>query len=164
MEMNTRIQVEHSVTEMVSGVDLVKEQIRIAFGEKLGYTQRDLTLRGHAIECRINAENPSRNFMPCPGLITAYHAPGGPGVRVDSHVYHEYRVPPNYDSMISKLIVHAPTRDQAIARMKRALEEYVIEGISTTIPFHLILLDRPEFRKGSITTKFVETMMSSLYP
>jgi len=164
MEMNTRIQVEHPVTELVSGVDLLKEQLKIAAGEKLTYTQKDLILRGHSIECRINAEDPSHNFRPNPGKITAYHAPGGPGVRVDSHAYQEYVVSPYYDSMISKLIVHAPTREQAISRMLRALDEYVIEGIQTTIPFHQILLNRPEFKKGHVTTKFVEAILPSIYP
>jgi acetyl-CoA carboxylase biotin carboxylase subunit len=162
MEMNTRIQVEHPVTELVSGVDLLKEQLRVASGEKLTYTQRDLTLRGHAIECRINAEDPNRNFMPMPGKITAFHAPGGPGVRVDSHVYQEYVVPPYYDSLLGKLIVHAPTRDQAISRMLRALDEFIIEGVPTTIPFHQILLNRPEFRRGTVNTKFVEKILTTL--
>lgn len=162
MEMNTRIQVEHPVTELVSGVDLLKEQLRIAAGEKLTYTQRDLILRGHAIECRINAEDPNRNFMPMPGKITAFHAPGGPGVRVDSHIYQEYVVPPYYDSLLGKLIVHAPTRDQAISRMLRALDEFIIEGIPTTIPFHQILLNRPEFRRGTVNTKFVEKILTTL--
>jgi acetyl-CoA carboxylase biotin carboxylase subunit len=162
MEMNTRIQVEHPVTELVSGVDLLKEQLRVASGEKLTYTQRDLTLRGHAIECRINAEDPNRNFMPMPGKITAFHAPGGPGVRVDSHVYQEYMVPPYYDSLLGKLIVHAPTRDQAISRMLRALDEFIIEGVPTTIPFHQILLNRPEFRRGTVNTKFVEKILTTL--
>src|SRR6185436_3626474 len=136
MEMNTRIQVEHPVSEMVTGVDLVKEQIAIAAGEKLSVgAVKDIKLRGHAIECRINAEDPDKNFMPSPGRITVYHTPGGPGVRVDSHAYAEYTIPPYYDSMIGKLICHGRDRAEAILRMQRALEEYVIEGIKTTIPF-----------------------------
>ena len=135
IEMNTRIQVEHTVTELVTGLDLVKEQIRIAAGEPLGFTQEDVQVRGWAIECRINAEDPDKNFMPSPGMIKVYHVPGGPGVRIDSAVYQGYTVPPYYDSMVGKLIVWGATRQEAIARMKRALEEFVIEGIQTTIPF-----------------------------
>ncbi|MCX7919508.1 MAG: acetyl-CoA carboxylase biotin carboxylase subunit [bacterium] len=162
MEMNTRIQVEHPVTEMVTGIDIIKEMLRIAAGEKLGYNQRELSLRGHAIECRINAEDPARNFMPCPGKITAYHAPGGPGVRVDSHAYQEYIVPPHYDSLIAKLIVHGPNRDVAINRMLRALDEYIIEGIKTTIPFHRQVLTHQDFRRGRISTHFVEKLLNEL--
>ncbi|MGX1901102.1 acetyl-CoA carboxylase biotin carboxylase subunit [Thermolongibacillus altinsuensis] len=157
MEMNTRIQVEHPVTEMVTGVDLIKEQIRIASGEKLSLTQEDVTFNGWAIECRINAENPEKNFMPSPGKINMYLPPGGFGVRVDSAVYPGYSIPPYYDSMIAKLIVHAPTREEAIARMKRALSEFVIEGIHTTIPFHLKLLEHEKFVEGNFNTKFLET-------
>ncbi len=135
MEMNTRLQVEHPVTEAVSGIDLVREQIRIASGAALGYEQKDIKFSGHAIECRINAENPE-TFTPCPGKITEWHAPGGLGVRVDSEIYSGYAIPPFYDSMIAKLIVHAPTRNAAIMRMRRALEEFVIEGVQTTIPLH----------------------------
>jgi len=157
MEMNTRIQVEHPVTEMVYGIDIVKEQIKIAAGEKLNIKQRQLKPNGHAIECRINAEDPFHGFRPSPGKITALHFPGGFGVRVDSHIYQEYVVPPYYDSMIAKLIVHAKTRDEAIARMLRALEEFVIEGVHTTIPFHIKLLNSPEFRSGvDYDTKFVD--------
>ncbi len=157
MEMNTRIQVEHPVTEMVYGIDIVREQIRIAAGEKLGIKQRQLKPSGHAIECRINAEDPFHGFRPSPGKITALHFPGGFGVRVDSHIYQEYVIPPYYDSMIAKLIVHARTRDEAIARMLRALEEFVIEGVHTTIPFHIKLLNSSEFRSGiDYDTKFVD--------
>ena len=155
MEMNTRIQVEHAVTEMVTLADIVRNQIRIAEGEPLGYTQDDLVIVGHAIECRINAENPE-TFTPSPGLITAFNLPGGPGVRVDTYVYAGYKVPPFYDSMIAKVITHARTRDLAIARMKRALEVMVIEGIKTTIPLHLKIMDDPKFRAGEISTSFME--------
>src|SRR6266567_4557494 len=155
MEMNTRIQVEHAVTEMVTLADIVRNQIRIAEGERLGYTQDDLMIVGHAIECRINAENPE-TFAPSPGLITAFNLPGGPGVRVDTYVYSGYSVPPFYDSLIAKVIVHARTRDLAIARMKRALEAMVIEGIKTTIPLHLKIMDDPKFRAGDISTSFME--------
>ena len=156
IEMNTRIQVEHPVTELVTGLDLVKEQIRLAAGEPLGFTQRDVQIRGWAIECRINAENPDKNFMPSPGTIKIYHVPGGPGVRVDSAVYQGYTVPPYYDSMVGKLIVWGATRQEAIARMKRALEEYVIEGIYTTIPFHLKVLDNAFYRRGEVYTNFIQ--------
>ncbi|MEN3038443.1 MAG: acetyl-CoA carboxylase biotin carboxylase subunit [Candidatus Kryptonium sp.] len=157
MEMNTRIQVEHPVTEMVYGIDIVREQIRIAAGEKLGIKQKDLKPNGHAIECRINAEDPYKGFRPSPGKITALHFPGGFGIRIDSHIYQEYVVPPYYDSMIAKLIVHAKSRDEAIRRMLRALEEFVIEGVHTTIPFHIKLLNSPEFRSGTdYDTKFVD--------
>lgn len=156
IEMNTRIQVEHPVTEMVTGIDLVKEQIRIAAGEPLGYTQEDIQLRGWAIECRINAEDPNKNFMPSPGMIKVYHAPGGPGVRVDSAAYQGYMVSPYYDSMVGKLIVWGATRQEAMARMKRALEEFVIEGIHTTIPFHLVVLDNAFYRRGEVYTNFIQ--------
>lgn len=156
MEMNTRIQVEHPVTEEVTHFDLVQAQIRIAAGEKLTLKQEDITLHGHAIECRINAEDPYRNFMPSPGRLTTYHVPGGPGVRVDSHCYEEYTIPPFYDSMIAKLITWAPTREECIARMRRALDEFVIEGIATTIPFHREVMDSEEFRSGRFGTNFVE--------
>ncbi|SFA41834.1 acetyl-CoA carboxylase, biotin carboxylase subunit [Anoxybacillus pushchinoensis] len=163
MEMNTRIQVEHPVTEMVTGVDLIKEQIRVASGEKLSLKQEDVTFNGWSIECRINAENPSKNFMPSAGKIQMYLPPGGFGVRVDSAAYPGYTIPPYYDSMIAKLIVHAPTREEAIARMKRALSEFVIEGVHTTIPFHLKLLEHEKFVEGNFNTKFLETydVMSS---
>jgi len=159
MEMNTRIQVEHPVTEMVTLADIVRNQIRIAEGEPLGYTQDDLLIVGHAIECRINAENPE-TFAPSPGVITAFNLPGGPGVRVDTFVYSGYRVSPFYDSLIAKVIVHARTRDLAIARMKRALEAMVIEGIQTTIPLHLKIMDDPRFRAGKISTDFMEYFLA----
>ncbi|WP_175639753.1 acetyl-CoA carboxylase biotin carboxylase subunit [Metabacillus schmidteae] len=156
MEMNTRIQVEHPVTEMVTGIDLIKEQIKVASGEKLSVTQNDVTFNGWSIECRINAENPEKNFMPSPGKIEMYLPPGGLGVRVDSAVYPGYSIPPYYDSMIAKLITYGATREEAIARMKRALSEFVIEGVSTTIPFHLRLLDHEAFVSGEFNTKFLE--------
>ncbi|RAK22332.1 acetyl-CoA carboxylase biotin carboxylase subunit [Anoxybacillus vitaminiphilus] len=156
MEMNTRIQVEHPVTEMITGVDLIKEQIRVASGEKLSLTQEEVTFNGWAIECRINAENPEKNFMPSPGKINMYLPPGGLGVRVDSAAYPGYMIPPYYDSMIAKLIVHASTREEAIARMKRALSEFVIEGIHTTIPFHIKLFEHEKFVEGNFNTKFLE--------
>lgn len=159
MEMNTRIQVEHTVTEMVTGIDLIKEQIRVAAGEKLNIKQSDVTVRGHAIECRINAEDPDKNFMPCPGKITLYHMPAGPGVRVDSAAYQEYQIPPYYDSMIAKLIVWDQSREAAIARMLRALGEFEIEGIKTTIPFHMQVLNNPYFRKGEVYTNFIQTRL-----
>ncbi|MGH7482531.1 MAG: acetyl-CoA carboxylase biotin carboxylase subunit [Longimicrobiales bacterium] len=160
MEMNTRIQVEHPVTEMVTGVDLVKEQIRIAAGEPLDVPDRVAELRGHAIECRINAEDPARNFAPSPGTITAFHQPGGPGVRVDTHAYAGYRVPPNYDSLLGKLIVHGDTRAQTIARMKFALETFVLEGVHTTLSFLLELMDDPAFAAGDVDTRFLERRMA----
>lgn len=156
IEMNTRIQVEHPVTELVTGVDLLKEQIRIAAGEPLELRQEDVQTRGWAIECRINAENPDKNFIPSPGLIEFYHVPGGPGVRVDSAVYQGYKIPPYYDSMVGKLIVWGANREEAIQRMKRALEEFVIEGIHTTIPFHLKVLDNAFFRRGEVYTNFIQ--------
>jgi acetyl-CoA carboxylase biotin carboxylase subunit len=159
MEMNTRIQVEHPVTEMVTLADIVRNQIRIAEGEPLGYSQDDLLIVGHAIECRINAENPE-TFTPSPGLITAFNLPGGPGVRVDTFVYSGYRVTPFYDSMIAKVIVHARTRELAIARMKRALEAMVIEGIKTTIPLHLKIMDDPKYRAGEISTDFMDYFLA----
>ncbi|WP_316569664.1 acetyl-CoA carboxylase biotin carboxylase subunit [Neobacillus sp. YIM B06451] len=156
MEMNTRIQVEHPVTEMVTGVDLIKEQIKVASGEKLGISQEDVTFTGWSIECRINAENPEKNFMPSAGKIKMYLPPGGIGVRVDSAAYPGYTIPPYYDSMIAKVITYGSTREEAIARMKRALSEFVIEGIHTTIPFHLRLLDHEKFVGGEFNTKFLE--------
>jgi acetyl-CoA carboxylase biotin carboxylase subunit len=159
MEMNTRIQVEHPVTEMVTLADVVRNQIRIAEGEPLGYTQDDVLIVGHAIECRINAENPE-TFAPSPGTITAFNLPGGPGVRVDTFVYSGYRVSPFYDSLIAKVIVHARTRELAIARMKRALDAMVIEGIKTTIPLHLKIMDDPKFRTGEIDTNFMEYFLT----
>jgi len=156
MEMNTRIQVEHPVTEQVTGVDLIKEQIKAAAGEILTFKQEDITINGWAIECRINAENPAKNFLPSPGKIEFYLAPGGYGVRVDSAAYPGYVISPFYDSMIAKLIVWGKTREEAITRMQRALDEFAIEGISTTIPFHLKLLDNELFKKGEFDTKFLE--------
>ncbi|MBK5442501.1 acetyl-CoA carboxylase biotin carboxylase subunit [Peribacillus sp. TH16] len=156
MEMNTRIQVEHPVTEMVTGVDLIKEQIKVASGDKLSLSQEDVTFNGWSIECRINAENPEKNFMPSAGKIQMYLPPGGYGVRVDSAAYPGYTIPPYYDSMIAKLIVHAPTREEAIEKMKRALGEFVIEGINTTIPFHIKLLQHDQFVSGEFNTKFLE--------
>jgi acetyl-CoA carboxylase, biotin carboxylase subunit len=159
LEVNARIQVEHPVTESVTGIDLIKEQIRIAAGEKLGYSQKDIRQTGHAIECRINAEDPARNFAPCPGKIEELRVPGGPGVRLDSHVYCGYRIPPNYDSMIGKLIVHRPTRTLAIAAMKRALSEFHIAPTRTTIPLHLQIMDNPHFLSGDVDTGFVERVL-----
>ncbi|MCB7069758.1 MAG: acetyl-CoA carboxylase biotin carboxylase subunit [Caldibacillus thermoamylovorans] len=156
MEMNTRIQVEHPVTELITGVDLIKEQIFVASGKELTLKQEDVTFNGWAIECRINAENPEKNFMPSPGKINMYLAPGGPGVRVDSAAYPGYAIPPYYDSMIAKLIVHAPTREEAIKKMERALGEFVIEGIYSTIPFHLKVLEHQAFKSGDFNTKFLE--------
>jgi acetyl-CoA carboxylase biotin carboxylase subunit len=158
MEMNTRIQVEHPVTEMVTGIDIVREQIRSAAGLKLRYKQSDVKIKGHSIECRINAEDPVK-FTPCPGKITSYHTPGGLGVRVDSFVYDQYTVLPHYDSLISKLIVHADTREDAIRRMLRALDEYIIEGIKTTIPFHKRVLSNKDFIEGNLDTGFLERMV-----
>ena len=159
MEMNTRIQVEHPVTEMVTLTDIVRNQIRIAEGEPLGYSQDDVIIVGHAMECRINAESPD-TFIPSPGTITTFNLPGGPGVRVDTYVYPGYRVPPFYDSMIAKVIVHARTRDLAIARMRRALDAMVIEGIKTTIPLHLKIMDNPDFQAGNISTRFMEDFLA----
>jgi acetyl-CoA carboxylase biotin carboxylase subunit len=156
MEMNTRIQVEHPVTELVTGIDLIKEQIRVASGEKLSLKQQDVTFSGWAIECRINAENPEKNFMPSPGKIKMYLPPGGFGVRIDSAAYPGYTIPPYYDSMIAKVITYGNTREEAISRMKRALSEFVVEGIHTTIPFHLKLLEHDKFVEGKFNTKFLE--------
>lgn len=156
MEMNTRIQVEHPVTELITGIDLLKDQIRVAAGEPLRFTQEDVQFRGHAIECRINAEDPEKNFMPCPGTIDGYVTPGGPGVRVDSHSYPGYRIPPYYDSLIAKVIVWGADREEAISRMKRALNEYAITGVKTTIPFHLKLMDNDAFILGEeVYTDFI---------
>jgi acetyl-CoA carboxylase biotin carboxylase subunit len=159
MEMNTRIQVEHPVTEVVTGIDLIAEQLRIAAGEPLRFRQEDIQLRGHAIECRINAEDPRHNFRPAPGTITGWLPPGGPGVRFDSHVYTGYEIPPFYDSLIGKLIVWGEDRPAALRRMRRALSECAVIGVPTTIEFHLALLDRPEFQRGEVHTKFVEMEM-----
>ncbi len=156
MEMNTRIQVEHPVTEFVSGIDLIKEQIRVAAGEHLSVSQEDIHIQGHAIECRINAENPSRNFMPCPGLISNVHFPGGNGVRVDTHIYNDYRVPANYDSMLMKLIVYGKDREEAIAKMRSALGELIIEGIDTNLDFQYEILSNPVYQDGhEIDTDFI---------
>jgi len=156
MEMNTRIQVEHPVTELIYDVDLLKDQIKVAAGEKLAYGQSDLKINGHAIECRINAEDWERNFMPNPGEITSFHIPGGPGVRIDSHVYQRYKIPPFYDSLIAKLICYGKTRDEAIKRLNRALDEFIIEGVKTTIPFHKRLIARKEFVEAKFDTGFLE--------
>jgi acetyl-CoA carboxylase biotin carboxylase subunit len=156
MEMNTRIQVEHPVTEMVTSFDLVKEQVRMAAGEKLRLKLVGNRLRGHAIECRVNAEDPHRNFQPSPGLITAFHPPGGPGVRVDTHIYDGYHVPPYYDSLLAKVIVHGHNRGEALARMRQALDSFIIEGITTTIPFLGRVMRHPDFVAGTVDTKFLE--------
>jgi len=160
IEMNTRLQVEHPVTEMVCGVDLVREQLRVAAGQALGYEQSDIEFRGHAIECRVTAEDPE-TFMPTPGRVDVFHAPGGLGVRVDSALYAGYVVPPYYDSMVAKLIVHAPTRPEAIARMRRALAEFAIQGIKTTLPLHRRIMDAPEFVAGDYTIHWLERFVSS---
>jgi len=156
MEMNTRIQVEHPVTEMVTGVDLIRQQLLVAMGEELAFKQSDIKVRGHSIECRINAEDPSHGFRPCPGLVSALHVPGGFGVRWDSHIYAGYSIPSNYDSMVGKLIVHAPDRDQAIDRMIRCLDELVVEGPATTAKLQRKILDSKGFRSGKFNTKFLE--------
>jgi acetyl-CoA carboxylase biotin carboxylase subunit len=160
MEMNTRIQVEHPVTEMITGLDLIAEQIRVAQGEKLRFSQSEVRLHGHTIECRINAEDPDHNFRPCPGRISGYLPPGGPGVRMDSHVYTDYEIPPYYDSLIGKLIVWAPNRAAAIQRMRRALRECAITGLPTTIGFHQKILETKEFAAGEVYTNFVEQMIN----
>ncbi len=164
MEMNTRIQVEHPVTEMVTGFDLVKEQIRVAAGEPLSFPVALNGLRGHAIECRVNAEDPYRNFQPSPGLITAYHPPGGPGVRVDTHVYAGYRVPPHYDSLLAKVIVHGRDRHEALRRMGQALDSFILEGVTTTIPFLARVIRHPDFVAGQIDTRFLERESQLLRP
>ena len=156
MEMNTRIQVEHGVTEMVTGLDLIKEQIRVASGEELSFKQEEVELRGHAIECRINAEDPKRKFMPCPGKITQLHLPGGNGVRVDTAVYCDYTIPANYDSMIAKIIVHDKDRISAIQKMRSVLGELIVEGIETNIDFQYEILNNKDFLEGNITTQFIE--------
>jgi acetyl-CoA carboxylase biotin carboxylase subunit len=159
IEMNTRIQVEHPITEMITGVDIVKEQLRIAGGEVLGYAQDGIGITGHAIECRLNAED-SETFLPSPGTITQYHAPGGPGIRVDSHIYNGYRVPSNYDSMIGKLIAHGEDRGAAIARMRNALAELVIEGIRTNVPLQRRILDDPNFVQGGTNIHYLEQQLN----
>ena len=155
MEMNTRVQVEHPVTEMVTGVDIIKEQIKIASGEELKYKQEDIKFTGHSMEVRINAENPEKNFMPCPGTITGLHLPGGNGVRVDTAIYAGYKIPPTYDSMIAKLIVHGKDRNESIAKMKSAVAEFVIEGITTNIDFLLKILDDENFKTNNYDTSFL---------
>lgn len=160
IEMNTRIQVEHPITEMITGVDIIKEQLRIACGENLSYQQKDIHIRGHAIECRINAEDP-KSFIPSPGNITVFHAPGGPGIRVDSHIYSGYRVPPYYDSMIGKIISYGETREIAIAKMKNALDEIIIEGIKTNIPLQRDILNDPNFVTGGTNIHYLEKMLSA---
>jgi biotin carboxylase len=159
MEMNTRIQVEHPVTEEVTGIDLVKEQILVAAGESMSFKQSEVEWSGHAIECRINAEDFEHGFRPSPGQITYWYKPGGPGLRVDSHVYAGYSVPPYYDSMIGKLIAHGKTRAEAIRRMEIALEEMIVDGIKTTIPFHRLAMRHPRFRAGDLDTRFVEELL-----
>ena len=161
MEMNTRIQVEHPVTEAVTGIDLIKEQIKIAAGEPLGFAQEDVVIRGHAIECRINAENPEKHFMPSPGTITELHLPGGKGIRIDTHIYNGYKIPPNYDSMLLKLISYDSDRDGAMAKMRSALGEIVIEGIDTNVDFQYEILNSEAYQKGSIDTDFIPKEFSS---
>ncbi|MBP9722401.1 MAG: acetyl-CoA carboxylase biotin carboxylase subunit [Gammaproteobacteria bacterium] len=159
IEMNTRIQVEHPVTEMITGIDIVKEQIKIAAGEKLSFTQEDVKINGHAIECRVNAEDPT-NFMPCPGLVTLFHPPGGPGIRVDSHLYSSYKVPPYYDSLIAKIIAYGNTREQAIAKMSNAFDELIIDGIKTNIPLHQNILQDAIFNQGGFNIHYLEKKLS----
>ena len=156
MEMNTRIQVEHPVTEMRTGIDIVKEQIKIAAGEKLKFKQKEIEYKGHSIECRINSENPNKNFMPCPGKINGINLPGGNGIRIDSAIYSGYTIPPYYDSMIAKIIVHGNSRNEAISKMKRALEETVIEGIDTNIDFLFKIIKNQNFIRGNFDTSFIE--------
>ena len=161
MEMNTRIQVEHTVTEVTTGRDLMKEQIRLAAGERLGFRQSDVQFSGHAIECRINAEDPDKDFMPSPGTITHLHTPGGPGIRMDSHIYAGYKIPPLYDSLLAKLIAHGGTREEAISRMKRALGETVITGVATTIPFHKKVMEDERFLRGEVYVDFLNSFHMS---
>lgn len=160
IEMNTRIQVEHGVTELVTGIDLIKEQIRIAAGEPLQLKQEDVQIHGHAIECRINAENPAKNFMPCPGQITELHFPGGNGIRVDSAIYPGYQIPPYYDSMIAKLMVYDKDREGAIQKMLSALGELVVEGVNTNVEFQFEILENEAFQEGNVNTDFIETYFS----
>jgi acetyl-CoA carboxylase, biotin carboxylase subunit len=160
IEMNTRLQVEHPVSEMITGIDLVREQIRIATGAPLGFAQSDIVFNGHAIECRINAENPD-TFLPSPGLVTDYHAPGGLGVRVDSALYSGYRVPPYYDSLIAKLVVHGASRNECLMRLRRALEEFVIGGIDTSIPLHRRLVAAPDFINGAYDIRWLERFVAA---
>ncbi|MFC1586104.1 acetyl-CoA carboxylase biotin carboxylase subunit, partial [Fibrobacterota bacterium] len=164
MEMNTRIQVEHPVTEMVTGVDLIRQQIVVAAGEKLEFTQKDIRLQGHSIECRINAEDPFNKFRPCSGRITDFKLPGGIGVRVDTHCYNGYTIPPYYDSLIAKLIVHAPTREKAITRMLRALDEFKVGGVKTTIPILKRIMHHPKFKSGKFDTMFLEKCPELFFP
>lgn len=159
IEMNTRVQVEHPVTELITGIDIVQEQIRIAAGEKMAWRQKDIHLRGHALECRINAEDPF-SFIPSPGRITQYHVPGGPGIRVDSHIYQNYFVPPHYDSLIAKVLTHGATREQALARMRIALSEMVVEGIKTNIPLHQQLLQDAAFIAGGTSIHYLEEKLA----
>ena len=159
LEVNTRVQVEHPVTEMITGVDIVKTQIRVASGEPLPIAQEDIHINGHAIECRINAEDPARDFMPQPGLVERFDPPGGPGIRIDSHVRAGYRIPPNYDSMVGKLIVHAATRDEAITRMRGALSEFVIEPVRTTIPLHRRIMGTKPFIDATYDIHYVERLL-----
>ena len=159
IEMNTRIQVEHPVTEMVTGIDLIKEQIQVAAGESLHLKQDDVSLEGWAIECRVNAEDPANGFSPCPGRITAYHEPGGRGVRIDTHVFAGYDVPPFYDSLLAKLITHGQTRQDAIRIMQRALDEFFIEPIRTTIPLHKQIFSDPTFWRGQIATDYIDRQL-----
>jgi acetyl-CoA carboxylase biotin carboxylase subunit len=158
IEMNTRVQVEHPVTELITGVDIVKEQLRIAAGAELSYRQKDIQIRGHAIECRLNAEDPE-TFLPSPGHITLFHAPGGPGIRVDAYIYSGYRVPPYYDSMLGKIIAHGEHRASALARMRTALNELVIEGIKTNIPLHQEICDDPAFHVGGVNIHYLENRL-----
>ena len=162
MEMNTRIQVEHPITEMRTGIDIVKAQIRIAGGDELKFKQKEIEFKGHSIECRINAENPSKNFMPSPGLINEINLPGGNGIRVDTAIYNGYVIPPNYDSMIAKIIVHGVNRNEAIAKMKRALEELVIDGVDTNRDFLFNIIKDPDFIRGNFDTSFIETNFKTL--
>lgn len=164
MEMNTRIQVEHPVTEEVTGIDLVKEQLRVAAGEKMSFRQEDVVWKGHAIECRINAEDFEHGFRPSPGQVTYWYKPGGPGLRVDSHVYGGYSIPPYYDSMIGKLIAYGKDRAEALRRMEIALDEMIVEGIKTTIPFHKLALRHPRFKAGDLDTRFVEELLKEHQP
>lgn len=159
IEMNTRIQVEHPVTEMVTGIDLIKEQIKIAYGEKLSFCQEEIVISGHAIECRINAEDPKKNFMPCPGVVSNLHFPGGMGIRVDSALYCGYKIPAYYDSMVAKLIIHATTREEAIKKMKSALGEFIVEGITTNIDFQYDLVCNEDFVSGNVNTGFIEKLL-----
>ena len=162
MEMNTRLQVEHPVTEFVTGIDIVKEQIRIASGEKLSYNQKDITFTGHAMECRVNAENPAKNFMPCPGKITGLHLPGGNGIRVDTAIYADYEIPACYDSMIAKVIVHGKDRNECIAKMKSALGEFIVDGITTNIDFLYKILENADFINNNYDTSFIEKNLENL--